>query len=145
VLSIWEGTTNVLSLDVLRALDRADALTHWLADVERRVTAVRGAELGPSVARVREAASRIARHAAAAARLGRESAEAGARSLAFAIARTTAGALLLEQAEWSARSSAGIADPRAIVAAQRWCAVELAPLVLAEPEWIANSAALLPK
>src|SRR5437764_8795955 len=36
VLSIWEGTTNVLSLDTLRAIDRVDALGAWTADVRRR-------------------------------------------------------------------------------------------------------------
>ena len=30
VLPIWEGTTNVLSLDVLRAVAREDALAAWL-------------------------------------------------------------------------------------------------------------------
>ena len=34
VLAIWEGTTNVLALDVLRAIEREDALTPHLADVE---------------------------------------------------------------------------------------------------------------
>jgi alkylation response protein AidB-like acyl-CoA dehydrogenase len=143
VLSIWEGTTNVLSLDVLRALERADALAHWVGDVERRLTTVLRGELESSVVRVREAASRIGRHASAVARLGRDSAEAGARALAFSLARTTAAALLLEQAQWSTVS--GPLDRRAIVAAQRWCAGDLAPLMLADGDWIADSAALLPR
>ncbi len=37
VLPIWEGTTNVLSLDVLRAIARGEALPALLADVERRL------------------------------------------------------------------------------------------------------------
>src|SRR5256714_13593809 len=40
VLSIWEGTTNVLSLDALRAVEHVDALGAWTADVRRRLAAV---------------------------------------------------------------------------------------------------------
>ncbi|MGH9887321.1 MAG: acyl-CoA dehydrogenase family protein, partial [bacterium] len=38
VLPIWEGTTNVLSLDVLRAASREDALVAWLAVARSRVS-----------------------------------------------------------------------------------------------------------
>src|SRR5256885_796752 len=41
VLPIWEGTTNVLSLDTLRAIQRADALPTWLDDVRRRLSRVK--------------------------------------------------------------------------------------------------------
>lgn len=46
VLPIWEGTTNVLSLDVLRAQAREGALTHVLAQLSQRAAALDGA-LGP--------------------------------------------------------------------------------------------------
>jgi alkylation response protein AidB-like acyl-CoA dehydrogenase len=139
VLSIWEGTTNVLSLDMLRALEKSGALPVWLADVERRVSDVQRPELAGAAGRVREAASRIARHVEDASRGGRESAEAGARSLAYAIARTTTGALLLEQAEWSAK----MGDRRPTIAAVRWCDGELAPLVLPDAERLADSRAVI--
>src|SRR5205814_6260463 len=45
VLSIWEGTTNVLSLDTLRAIERVDALGAWTADVRRRLSAIRTSDL----------------------------------------------------------------------------------------------------
>ena len=35
VLPIWEGTTNVLTLDLLRAMTKEDALRHLLAEVDR--------------------------------------------------------------------------------------------------------------
>jgi putative acyl-CoA dehydrogenase len=38
VLSIWEGTTNILSLDALRAMERSDVLGEWASDVKRRVS-----------------------------------------------------------------------------------------------------------
>jgi alkylation response protein AidB-like acyl-CoA dehydrogenase len=139
VLSIWEGTTNVLSLDVLRALEKSDALAAWLTDVEQRVARVQLPGLAGSVARVREAATVLARHAEQAARADRASIEAGARSLAYAIARTTTGALLLEQAEWSARSG----DHHPSIVARRWCEGELAPVRLPDGERLAESATLV--
>src|SRR5213075_679165 len=59
VLSIWEGTTNVLSLDTLRAMDRVDALGAWTADIRRRLGAVRAVDLRTSAERVTRAVQRI--------------------------------------------------------------------------------------
>ncbi|MFN2565699.1 MAG: acyl-CoA dehydrogenase family protein, partial [Gemmatimonadaceae bacterium] len=97
VLPIWEGTTNVLSLDVLRAIDKTGALDHVLADVRARVGQVRLAELAPAVERVRRAADRIEAYTdRAAADTGLR--QAGARAFAYAIARTCAASLLVEHA-----------------------------------------------
>jgi putative acyl-CoA dehydrogenase len=124
VLPIWEGTTNVLSLDVLRAIDKSRALEHFLADARARVGDVRLAELAPAVERVRHAAACIEAYA------DRSTAnaslrQAGARAFAYAIARTCAAALLVEHA-----SSCQASDDRAnaISAAVRWCMRDLAPL-----------------
>jgi len=43
VLPIWEGTTNVLSLDLLRAESREQAVTALLGDLAEHITAVRAA------------------------------------------------------------------------------------------------------
>jgi alkylation response protein AidB-like acyl-CoA dehydrogenase len=43
VLPIWEGTTNVLSLDLLRAQSREGAVTALLADLSEQLAAVRAA------------------------------------------------------------------------------------------------------
>ncbi|MDF1505293.1 acyl-CoA dehydrogenase family protein, partial [Roseisolibacter sp. H3M3-2] len=48
VLAIWEGTTNVLALDVLRAIEREDALAPHLADLHARLSAVRDDALAPT-------------------------------------------------------------------------------------------------
>jgi hypothetical protein len=124
VLPIWEGTTNVLSLDVLRAIDKSGALDHFLADVRGRVGSVRLAELAPAIERVRQAAACIEAYA------GRSAADtnlrqAGARTFAYAIARTCAASLLVEYA-----SSCPAEDDRAgaVSAAIRWCTRDLAPL-----------------
>ncbi|HEY3115073.1 MAG TPA: acyl-CoA dehydrogenase family protein, partial [Gemmatimonadaceae bacterium] len=119
VLSIWEGTTNVLSLDSLRAVERVDALGTWIADLRRRLGAVDNSALRTSVERVLTAVKRIEEYGARAARSGREFQETGARAFSYSIARTEAGTLLVEHAD------AG-QDAAAVIAAQRWCARELA-------------------
>jgi putative acyl-CoA dehydrogenase len=122
VLSIWEGTTNVLSLDTLRAMDRVDAFGAWTADVRRRLGAARPADMNPSAERVAGAVQRIEDYALRASRSGKEFQQTGARAFSYAIARTEAATLLIEHAQ-----AAG--DRAAIVAAQRWCARDLAPLI----------------
>jgi alkylation response protein AidB-like acyl-CoA dehydrogenase len=128
VLSIWEGTTNVLSLDVLRAIDGGRAMEGLCGDIEARLASVSHAELAAAVERVRSAASDLMRRTAAASENGTTDSdssdrEAGARALAYSIARVYAGALLLEHASWS-RDNEG--DHRAAQAALRWCSRELA-------------------
>jgi putative acyl-CoA dehydrogenase len=108
VLPIWEGTTNVLSLDVWRAIERTDALAPWIAGLRARMECVRLPELAEAARQVLAAADTVERYVAStndgAAR------EAGARRLAFAIARTTAASRLVEHAEWSAAQSAAQSD-----------------------------------
>jgi hypothetical protein len=134
VLSIWEGTTNILSLDALRAMERSDALAEWTSDVKQRVEGVTEA-LSSCVERTLKAVERIQRYAARAATEATEFQQAGARGFAFAVARTEAGALLIEQA-------ATQGDQAAVTAAKRWCARELSPLTEADADHRAESAAL---
>jgi hypothetical protein len=55
VLSIWEGTTNVLSLDVLRAIEKTNALEAFLSDPRDRVATIGDETLASAIARVRDA------------------------------------------------------------------------------------------
>jgi alkylation response protein AidB-like acyl-CoA dehydrogenase len=98
VYAIWEGTTNVLSLDALRALaaESAGALRMavdgWLADNDDMHAA-------GAIRQTLAAAERwLDKHAAT-----RDTLEAGARGLAFTLARCAAAALLAHQASWSSR------------------------------------------
>ena len=136
VLSIWEGTTNVLSLDTLRAIERADALGAWSADARRRVKGVESASLRPSVERVAKSLKRIEEYAALAIGAGKEFQQAGAREFSYAIARTEAAALLIEHA-------AASDDDAATIAAQRWCARDLALLAGHDADHREDSAVLV--
>jgi alkylation response protein AidB-like acyl-CoA dehydrogenase len=116
VLPIWEGTTNVLSLDTLRAIARGggeDAYAAVLAEAEACRRATRDPELtvlaGRAV-RVLEGAGHWLTAAA-----GAGSAEAGARRFALTVGRSVALALLARQAQW-ALDTAGDALPRAAAA-----------------------------
>jgi hypothetical protein len=122
VLPIWEGTTNVLSLDVWRAIERTDALAPWLAHVRERMDAVAHLAFMDLGARVRGAVDTIATFV----EHGRRGAdrERAARHLAFAIARTDAAARMVEHAEWCIRTG----DPcdGMFGAAARWAVRDLA-------------------
>ena len=125
VLSIWEGTTNVLSLDVWRAIDAdAGVIDELCAHVNRQLDAAQSEDLADAASRVRGAARelvQISRRLADGAPADRE---AAARRFAFAIARVTAGALLIAHAHRS-RSlpvAAHLADD-----ALRWSGRELIP------------------
>jgi hypothetical protein len=135
VLAIWEGTTNVLALDVLRAIARDDALAPLADDVARRLAAVTRGELAASAERAREALARTRAHAEAlAAGAPRDGAERGARGFALALGRLTAASLLLEHAEWALGHEPDRAEAAAsVAAARRWCAGELVPLAPLAP------------
>jgi alkylation response protein AidB-like acyl-CoA dehydrogenase len=131
VLPIWEGTTNVLSLDVLRVLGKGDAFAAFRADVERRLRAVRAPALAGARSRLHEALERVAAHMSALAGARPESVEAGARGLAYALFRCYAGTLLVELAGARAAAADGASH---VDAALRWCARDLtllAPLAAA--------------
>ena len=117
VLPIWEGTTNVLSLDTLRALGKGGALEALGAEIERAVGGVRDA----SLARPVEAARGAFRHAAAwvAEALPQpERLEAGARRFALTLGRSLELALLAGHAQWCADRAPSHA-PRMMAAARR--------------------------
>ena len=100
VLSIWEGTTNVLSLEAFRAVARAGALAPFAAEVRARAGAVRAAGLLEPARRARAAVDHAEQWWTAASARGAAASEAGARRFAFTIGRALALALLVEQAQW---------------------------------------------
>ena len=116
VLPIWEGTTNVLSLDTLRALGKGGAFEAITAEVEACCTAAKD----PGLAKPVEAARAALRHATAwiqeampnAAKL-----EGGARRFAMTLGRTLELALLCQHAQWCIDHGHG---PRLAAAARRF-------------------------
>ncbi len=116
VLPIWEGTTNVLSLDVLRALSRDRALVDYLAYVDGVLDTV-APSLPTLVDDLRCVRDDVA-EAAAAATVDPMSArtQAGARSLMTRLAHLLAATALADQAAWEAERG----NQRAALVADLW-------------------------
>ena len=120
VLPIWEGTTNVLSLDFLRAVARSGALDAMEADVRRTLEGLR--DDGPFDAataanQVVKAFSELAADARTA--LEEEAAQAWARRISLGLATTYACARLLTQGEWAARQGSELTIAAAMGLLQR--------------------------
>jgi alkylation response protein AidB-like acyl-CoA dehydrogenase len=113
VLPIWEGTTNVLSLDVLRALAAEGAPRALAAEVRRAARSASDPALrAPAEAAVAAADRALAWLAGA----SPERAEAGARRVALTLGRALEAARLCEHAGWCRGAGLG---PRAAAAARR--------------------------
>jgi alkylation response protein AidB-like acyl-CoA dehydrogenase len=115
VLSIWEGTTNVLSLDTLRAMAKGGSLEALYGDAEARLGKAKDAGLKPCVDAVQEALEH-ARSWVMKAMENPATVEAGARRFALTLGRSYELALLVEHAQWCLDNGHG---PRAMAAARR--------------------------
>lgn len=116
VLSIWEGTTNVLSLDMLRAMGDGENWFTWMKHWRDRLSACSDAddELVTGLAgQLDELGDKPARLLSG----GQSLLEANARGLAFRTAQSIAGILLLEQAGMTKESDAA---RRMRTVARRW-------------------------
>ena len=118
VLPIWEGTTNVLSLDVLRTLQSMTGLETLRRELGFVLQGLREPDLLKISARVEqtvEQAEAWFREAAA----EDEKLEAGARRFALTLGRALELALLAQQAQWSLDHEK---DRRTLAAARRFSA-----------------------
>jgi acyl-CoA dehydrogenase len=101
VLPIWEGTTNVLSLDTLRALHKSDGLQALHDKVTRCVVAAKESALS----NCGQVAVQAIDHARAWLQKANQSdsrtLEAGARRFALTLGRALQLALLVKHAQWS--------------------------------------------
>lgn len=116
VLPIWEGTTNVLSLDTLRALKQEGVFDAFRQEIQSRLRAATDRRLAPAV----ESTSRAVEHAGRWLEenlSNRSLMEAGARRFAMTLGRATELALLVDHAQWCLDQSKG---ERALAAARRF-------------------------
>ncbi len=119
VLSIWEGTTNVLSLEACRAIARTQALEGLVAEVRGLLGEAKDSGLKAPVqtaaAGLERAVAFWEKHAAS----GGAGFEAGARGFAMTLGRVTELALLCSQAQWALDV---LRDGRTAAAARRFAA-----------------------
>ena len=106
VLPIWEGTTNVLALDTLRALQSGDAdpkrgLMRFATAVTQCLQTVSDSRLAEAASAARSSLDHASSWLHEAQRAGQPALEAGARRFALTLGRTMELALLLKHAQWS--------------------------------------------
>jgi acyl-CoA dehydrogenase len=115
VFSIWEGTTNVLALDALRALHTGAALDQLAVEIESMLSAVRDDSLADAGNHARMAINRAVdwlRHSSGA------ELEACARHFALTLGRSLALITLCRHAQWALDRGQ---DVRPAAAARRFC------------------------
>jgi putative acyl-CoA dehydrogenase len=139
VLPIWEGTTNVLSLDVLRSMAREGTLVPWGEHFEEIVSRSSAGPLACEAENVRGAIDRVRQFARRMMSEGDLFAQASARSFAYSVARTSIAGLLLDHARWSIRHEK---DGAAVAVLRRWCRQDLTPLVHSTKSHRVETAAL---
>jgi alkylation response protein AidB-like acyl-CoA dehydrogenase len=120
VLPIWEGTTNVLALDALRAAGGEEVPQALAAEIRSHLARARDPALRPAV----DAAAGALEHAGRVLAGDGRAREASARRLALTLGRTLALALLAAHAQWCLDAGRG---GRALAAARRlaWHGVDL--------------------
>ncbi|MEO7804588.1 MAG: acyl-CoA dehydrogenase family protein, partial [Actinomycetota bacterium] len=94
VQCIWEGTTSIMALDVVRALGRNGVAEAFLDDVESKLRSYEHPLTADSVRAISDALDELRRMLA-------DIDEADARRLAWAMARIYQAALLAEAAGWA--------------------------------------------
>ncbi|XP_013397159.1 acyl-CoA dehydrogenase family member 11 [Lingula anatina] len=135
IMPIWEGTTNILSLDVLRAIMKTEGrvLKAFYDAVQDKVSAAsKREELSQCCENIQKAADEILKFA----KNSTDSIDVAARDFAFSLAKTYIGALLVEHAMWTE------ASPLDIATAQRWCARDMVPVVCQQQQGRYSKAAV---
>jgi alkylation response protein AidB-like acyl-CoA dehydrogenase len=117
VLSIWEGTTNVLALDALRTATKEEgALASLDEEIKTCAHSVRDARLASAAQTALDAFEHATTWLDGARKENPLTLEAGARRSALTLGRATALALLARHAQWSLDAEC---DTRASAAARR--------------------------
>ena len=119
VLAIWEGTTNVLSLDVLRAIARENAFPPFIKNIEERIEKISD-NLKDQKEKVKQAVESVKNYLAKSTTQDKDFSEAGARNLAFSLMQIFMASLLLEFAEKVDNDKEFFT-----VIAKRWCERDL--------------------
>jgi acyl-CoA dehydrogenase len=117
VFPIWEGTTNVLSLDALRALVGGAALIAFGKCLRELISQAKDTRLIDAGRRAQQAFADAAAWFESASAPGGEAIEAGARRFALTLGRSLGLALLVQHAQWSLDVGR---DERAVAAAVRF-------------------------
>jgi putative acyl-CoA dehydrogenase len=104
VFPIWEGATNVLSLDMLRVVQNVSAFAAWASDVEARIARVSAPDLSAHATQLQSGLASLTEGVASMLAASDDEQAASSRELAFALAWTYASALAVS---WADRETPG--------------------------------------
>ncbi|XP_018411012.1 PREDICTED: acyl-CoA dehydrogenase family member 11-like [Nanorana parkeri] len=138
VLTIWEGTTNILSLDVLRSVikSQGQVLGGFFSAVQEKLEASSNVpELSQPTSKLLLALQHLKSFTQLAGTKGSSFMELAARDFAYSLAKIYIGSLLVEHAAWAE------ATDSSIYCAQRWSEQDLCPVNKAEVSGCYNSEA----
>jgi putative acyl-CoA dehydrogenase len=99
VLAIWEGTTNVLSLDALRAIRKENAGVSFLKDIVSRLEGITVDQCNDLKTEILLSAKKIESQLSSF--KDEDNLSASARILAMNLSKVYCASLLLDQAQWS--------------------------------------------
>jgi len=122
VLPIWEGTTNVLALDLLRGLKKVGSIAPLNREVRRCVEAIEAPTLSEAIRPAIHAYRDAAQWLKQAISEGDDALQAGARRFALTIGHTLELLYTARQAQWSLHEEQ---DGRSAEAAQRLAARQI--------------------
>ncbi|OLS24605.1 MAG: putative acyl-CoA dehydrogenase AidB [Candidatus Heimdallarchaeota archaeon LC_3] len=129
VLSIWEGTTNVLSLDMLRAIEKDQAYYPLIETIDDKLKQITLPELIQDKGKVSDAFEKLQLFFKQAFAIGKEYLNLSSRDLSYSIARIMISVLLLEHAQWCHINNT---YPNSLAVAHEWCKKNLSVFEIIE-------------
>jgi putative acyl-CoA dehydrogenase len=99
VFSLWEGTTNVLSLDFLRAVKNDSSFEIWTDYIQKKLSNIKTEELKPETRIITSAVLQLSTIFNEAVANDKLVSEGMARDITFSVARITASVGMLEYAD----------------------------------------------
>ncbi|MFN8671812.1 MAG: acyl-CoA dehydrogenase family protein [Candidatus Sericytochromatia bacterium] len=136
VLTIWEGTTNILSLDLLRSIQKEKTLEPLLKNVYSRLESINHEKLLDSKNKATNALNEIKKYLKIASTKDSDFWETSARSFAYSLSNIFSASLLLEHAQWSFENEK---EELYFIVAKRFCNTNLAPLIYPEDDFRAEN------
>ena len=99
VFTIWEGTTNVLSLDVLRAMSKENAFSPWAQDITRSLQEIKSSELKDMTTEIMSLLKQTVEFVTTHTQSSPEILESKMRALSFRIGDITCATLMLKHTD----------------------------------------------
>lgn len=128
VLAIWEGTTNILSLDVLRSIFKEGTLEPFIKNIENRINIISLLELNSSKEKVKSELNNLKVFIKENLSQKQDFIETTARIFSYSLFRLFSASLMLEHADYTK-------DESFILSANRWCQKSLFSFINADEKY----------